>query len=130
MFEFLVRFSLAYRKSILVALAVLAAISGIYVARHFEMDSRSEDLISQNVPWRQRAIEYDRAFPQQNNFTLVVIEGATPERAEEAALALKGALLNAPTCSPRCAIFRAIRSLQKTGCSMFRCSRFEISQRN
>lgn len=106
MFEFLVRFSLAYRKSILVALAVLAAISGIYVARHFEMDSRSEDLISQNVPWRQRAIEYDRAFPQQNNFTLVVIEGVTPERAEEAAVALKGGLLKRPD------MFPAVRDLQ------------------
>ena len=100
MFEFLVRFSLAYRKSILLALALLAVISGVYVARHFEMDSRSEDLISQNVPWRQRAIQFDRAFPQQNNFTLVVIEGATPERAEQAAVALKTALLKRPDMFP------------------------------
>lgn len=106
MFELLVRFSLAYRKSILVVLALLAVISGVYVARHFEMDSRSENLISASVPWRQREIEFDRAFPQQDNLTLVAIEGATPERAEEAAVTLKAALLKRPD------MFPAVRDLQ------------------
>jgi hypothetical protein len=101
-----VRFSLAYRKSILLALALIAVISGVYVARHFEMDSRSENLISASVPWRQREIEFNRAFPQQDNLTLVVIEGATPERAEEAAITLKAALLKRPD------MFPVVRDLQ------------------
>src|SRR5256885_12504016 len=92
MFERLVRFSLNYRKSVVLILVLVAALSGIYVSRHFEMDSRSDNLISANVPWRQREIEFDRAFPQRNNFTLVVIEGATPERAEQGAVALRSAL--------------------------------------
>ena len=52
-FEHLVRFSLAWRKSLLLVVLVLAALGGVYVARHFEMDSRSENLISERVPWRQ-----------------------------------------------------------------------------
>src|SRR5437588_12860204 len=100
MFEGLVRFSLRYPKSVLLVLAAIAVVSGIYVSRHFEMDSRSENLISHSIPWRQREAEFDRAFPQRNNLTLVVIEGATPERAEQAAVTLKDALLKRPDTFP------------------------------
>lgn len=99
-FDRLVRVSLVWRKSILVAVVLFAALCGIYVARHFEIDSRSENLISSSVAWRQREIEFDRAFPQRDNLTLVVIQGATPERAEQAAVSLKSALLKHPDMFP------------------------------
>ncbi len=105
-FEHLVRFSLLWRRSVLFVLLVLAGLGGIYVARHFEMDSRSENLISERVPWRQNELEFDRAFPQRNNLTIVVIDGATPERADQAAAALKAALLKHPD------LFPVVRDLQ------------------
>jgi uncharacterized protein len=105
-FEHLVRFSLVWRKSLLLVLLVLAALGGVYVARHFEMDSRSENLISERVPWRQSELQFNRAFPQRNNLTLVVIDGATPERAEQAAVALRSALLKQP------GLFPVVRDLQ------------------
>ena len=85
---------------------MLAGLCGFYVARHFEMDSRSENLISERVPWRQSELQFDRAFPQRNNLTLVVIDGATPERAEQAAAALRSALLKHPD------LFPVVRDLQ------------------
>jgi uncharacterized protein len=83
-----------------------AAAASFYVSKHFDMDSRSEDLISANVPWRQREAAFDRAFPQRNNLTLVVIDGVTPERTQEAAAALRKALMQRPD------IFPVVRDIQ------------------
>src|SRR2546423_4951797 len=115
MFERLVRFSLKHTKLVVLVLALLAALSGIYVAQHFEIDSRSEDLISASVPWRQRQIEFDRAFPQRDNLTLVVIQGATPERAEQAAVALRTALLQRPDLFPMVRDLQGDRFFAKNG---------------
>lgn len=105
-FDRLVRVSLVWRKSILLVVVLFAALSGVYVARHFDIDSRSDDLISSKIAWRQREIQFDRAFPQRDNLTLVVIQGATPERAEQAAVALKSQLQKRPD------IFPLVRDLQ------------------
>lgn len=105
-FDRLVRFSLTWRNPILAVIALIAVLSGIYVTHRFEIDSRSENLISASVPWRQREIQFDHAFPQRNNLTLVVIQGATPERATQAAAALKAELLKRP------ALFPVVRDLQ------------------
>ena len=69
-----------------VALGIIAAILGMfYTATHFAMNSNSENLISPNLPWRQQEARFDRLFPQRNNLILVVIDGATAERANGAA---------------------------------------------
>ncbi len=71
---------------------LLGAALGYYAVTHFAMDSNSENLVSANASWRQDENRYDAAFPQQNNLTLVVIDGATAERADEAAAALAAKL--------------------------------------
>jgi hypothetical protein len=91
-FELLVHDCCRFAKTVVVASLVAAVGAGFYVSRSFEMDSNSENLISPDLPWRQRTAEFDAAFPQRNNLTLVVIDGATPERAQEAAASLKAAL--------------------------------------
>ena len=82
------------RNALLVALVLVgAAVTlGVYTAAHFRMNTNTETLVSRNTAWRQREIAYDRLFPQENNLVLVVIDGATPERAEYAASALSAAL--------------------------------------
>ena len=92
LFEALVRISCRFAKSMVVLSLVGALGAGFYVSRHFQMDSNSENLISAKVPWRQRAAEFDKAFPQRRNLTLVVIDGVTPERTTQAATALKAQL--------------------------------------
>jgi len=71
-----------------------------YVSQNFEMDSNAENLISAEVPWRQYQAEFDRAFPQRNHLTVVVIDGVTPERTQQAADALKKALAAHPEQFP------------------------------
>lgn len=81
------------RASLVVLVALVATLAmGLYTATHFRIDTNSERLVSQNTDWRQREIHYDRLFPQQNNLILVVIDGATPERAQYAVDALAARL--------------------------------------
>jgi hopanoid biosynthesis associated RND transporter like protein HpnN len=70
------------------ATVLLGIVAGTYATRNFAMNSNSESLISPYVPWRVRQTGFDRAFPQRNNLILVVVDGATPERAEQAAAKL------------------------------------------
>ncbi|HYM17409.1 MAG TPA: MMPL family transporter [Micropepsaceae bacterium] len=91
-FERLVEVCCRHAWTVLAACFVFAVASGVYVTRNFQMDSNSENLISPDVPWRQNNIEFDRAFPQRSNLTVVVIDGVTAERTQEAASLLASGL--------------------------------------
>jgi hopanoid biosynthesis associated RND transporter like protein HpnN len=71
---------------------LLGAVAGNYTARHFQIDTNSDNLVSPNAEWRANELRYDRAFPQQNGTIDIVVDGATAERADEAAGALAAAL--------------------------------------
>ena len=72
---------------LIVALLVTAG-AGYYAVTHFAINTDSSKLISTRLPWRQREAEYNKAFPQNNDLILIVVDGKTPERAQEAASAL------------------------------------------
>ena len=46
------------------------------------------NLFSASLPWRQRTMSLDRAFPQQQDLLVAVVDGATPEEADATAAAL------------------------------------------
>jgi len=74
---------------LVLALALLASLgAGWLVYNNFAMNTDSESLIDARVGWRMREARFDAAFPQRDNLTLVVIDGATPELAEAAAASL------------------------------------------
>src|SRR5579872_7044661 len=74
---------------VVVIIAALVAAAGAYYAvTHFAINTNTDDYLSEKLPWRQRLIELDKYFPQRNNEILVVIDGATPELAENAAAQL------------------------------------------
>ena len=79
------------RAVLIVALAVTVA-ALVYTVQHFAMTTDTAALISPTVPWRQHEAAMDRAFPQNTDTTLVVIDGATPELAEAGAGRLTRAL--------------------------------------
>jgi hopanoid biosynthesis associated RND transporter like protein HpnN len=91
-FARLVEVSCRHARSALAASLVLAVAASVYVVKNFQMDSNSENLISAETPYRQHQIEFDQAFPQRNNLTVVVLDGVTAERTQEAAQMLIPAL--------------------------------------
>jgi hopanoid biosynthesis associated RND transporter like protein HpnN len=64
----------------------------VYAAGHFAMTADTAELISTRHEWRQRELAYERAFPSLQRLTIVVIDGATPELAEDAARRLSAVL--------------------------------------
>ncbi|WP_315837224.1 MMPL family transporter [Bradyrhizobium prioriisuperbiae] len=89
----LVRGCTRYAWLTIVAGLVLAVVAGAYSVRHFAIDTDIGKLISNDLPWRQREIAFDKAFPGQNDLILAVIEARTPEQARQAGLDLEKKLV-------------------------------------
>src|SRR5580693_9352142 len=66
---------------------LLTAVSGWYAATHFSMTTDINQLISTSIPWRQRELAFEKAFPQYE-LIVAVIDAPTPELADEATGAL------------------------------------------
>jgi hopanoid biosynthesis associated RND transporter like protein HpnN len=77
-------------STVLIALA-LAVAAGFYTARHFEINTDINTLISPDLDWRRRDIQFDDAFDRDRTI-LAVVEGPTPELTTSAAAALYGKL--------------------------------------
>lgn len=75
----------------------------VYTARNFAMATDTAQLISQRLGWRQTAFAFEAAFPQLTNLTMVVVDGASPELADDAAKRLVAALKD------RRDLFRTVR---------------------
>ena len=98
--ENIVAFCCRHTRAVIVAGALAALASCLYTTNHFAMDTNSETLISTKLPWRQQEARFDRRFPQRNNLILVVIDGATAERANGAADTLAAKLAENKTMFP------------------------------
>jgi uncharacterized protein len=71
---------------------VLATLSLLVASNRFAMTTDTAELISPNVAWRQQERTMETAFPQLRDVMLVVIDGATPELAEDGASKLAAKL--------------------------------------
>jgi hopanoid biosynthesis associated RND transporter like protein HpnN len=81
----------------------LAAAAMVFAATHFSLSTSEDELISPHLPYRVAETELERQFPDLDPEIVVVVDGATPERAEEAAQALADRLAAEP------ATFRTVR---------------------
>ena len=71
---------------------LLAVASSWYAATHFRMTTDVNQLISPNIPWRQREAAMEKAFPQFQTI-VAVVNAPTPELVEAATSALAQRLL-------------------------------------
>ena len=87
--------ALAARKSwqILAAALLLVIASAAYVVTHFDMSTDTASLISADTDWRRNDAEVSKAFPRVDSSMAIVIDGKTPELAEDAAIRLTAAML-------------------------------------
>ncbi|MDB5481971.1 MAG: hopanoid biosynthesis associated transporter-like protein HpnN [Caulobacteraceae bacterium] len=74
----------------------LAVAAMIFTVTHFSLNSDTDQLISWKLPWRQREATFNRLFHIEGDQIVAVIDGATPELAEEAAAALTARLQSRP----------------------------------
>jgi hopanoid biosynthesis associated RND transporter like protein HpnN len=71
------------------ALGLLAL---VYTVQHFAITTDTDRLISPKLPFRQREAVFNQTFPQQRGEVVVVIDGRTPELAEQSAAGLAAKL--------------------------------------
>jgi uncharacterized protein len=92
----LVRTCCAYPILTLVVALLLTVGAGAYASQSFAIQTDTGKLISPDLPWRQRELQLDAAFPHQSDTMLVVVDGATPELTDSAVKSLNAALANKP----------------------------------
>ena len=88
--------SIRHPLIVLFSVAGLTLAALLFIAQNFAMTADTSQLISQRLEWRQRELAFEAAFPQFNNLTMVVVDGVTPELADDAAKRLAAALKERP----------------------------------
>jgi hopanoid biosynthesis associated RND transporter like protein HpnN len=66
-----------YRWIAIGVAAVVAGVAGVYAASHFQITTDTEQLLPDNLAWRQHQIAYAKAFPQHQ--IVAVVDAPTPE---------------------------------------------------
>ena len=84
-------FCVHYAWPVIAVALVLTVASSWYAATHFSMTTDINKLISTDIPWRQRELAFEKAFPQYE-LIVAVIEAPTPELVAEASDALTARL--------------------------------------
>src|SRR3977135_3969705 len=73
---------------VIVIALVLTVVSGVYAVRNFAINTNVNQLISPDLPWRQRELAFVDAFQGNHEKVLAVVDAATSERASAASRAL------------------------------------------
>ncbi len=90
--EFVIRFA----PWVLVSSAVVTGMLLYYTVNNLGISTDTTDMLSESVRFRLIHEEYKRAFPQYHNTLLIVIDGDTPDIAQDAGSALAGRLKREP----------------------------------
>jgi len=81
----IVRFSAQQPWRVIAIAAALAAASVFFVGDRFKIDTDINKLISHDLPWRRLEAGYFKAFPKAETTIIAVVDGPTPELADDAA---------------------------------------------
>jgi len=77
---------------VLLLAALLATVSLMGASSRLSIDTDSDHLFSDRLPWRQQSAEFARQFPQFSDTLIAVVRAPTAEEARENALALASGL--------------------------------------
>lgn len=82
------------RHALIVALGglLLAAFSAYYAVNHLDVSTDTDKMFAESLPWRQRAEEFSKDFPQFHGLLVAVIDAQVPEEADATAAELTDAL--------------------------------------
>ncbi len=79
-----------------IAVLLLTLAAGFYAAGHLGVDTDLEHMLPSDVGWRRDEIALDKAFPQNINLLVVVIDGETADLADRGARELADRLRAEP----------------------------------
>src|SRR4051812_39027623 len=96
----LVDFSRRYALFVTLAGLLLAGFSGWFAATHLGVTTDTDRMFAESLPWRQRAMEMAKDFPQFQNLLVAVVEARIPEEADATAAQLAKRLAADPTSFP------------------------------
>jgi hopanoid biosynthesis associated RND transporter like protein HpnN len=83
----------ARRKAWVLLLAALLGLASLGATlRHLGVNTDTGALFAAGLPWKQRAAEMSRLFPQNDKLIVAVVDAAVPEQAEATAAALADAV--------------------------------------
>jgi len=119
--------SIRYAAAIMAICIIGGILLGTYAATHLSVDTDTNDLISPDLPWRKREAEFDRAFPQNVDLLVIVIDAATPGQAEDAARTLTQWLRDRPSFTGLLGDLMAANSSRVTVCSFSPLTRCRMS---
>src|SRR5438874_13531395 len=91
-----------YRWDVIALALFLTILSVTYTARKFAINTDVNTLISQELPFRKRELEFEKAFPRTESI-VIVMQASTPERVKQAAAMMMQRLTGRPE------LFRSIR---------------------
>jgi len=77
---------------VIVLAAAIAALCAFYAVRNFAINTNVNELISHDLPWRQRELAFFQAFQGNDETILAVVNADTSEEATAAASALAAKL--------------------------------------
>jgi hopanoid biosynthesis associated RND transporter like protein HpnN len=80
----LVKRSISHPWTVIAVSVLIALAASVYAERNFAINTDINTLISQKLPWRQREIAFEKAFPQHLQSILAVVEAPTPELTSQA----------------------------------------------
>ena len=89
---FIVDWCWRHAVAVVIAALVASVLMGAYAAGHLALDTDESKLISSDLPFRRAERTIDGAFPQSTDRLVVVLDGPTPELAEDAIERLRSAL--------------------------------------
>lgn len=96
---FLIRWVEGVRRSaawVMIAAVIAAATTVYLVSVRLAINTDTADMLSSELPFRQDSIALSRAFPQFSDNILIVIDGLTPDIADDAARTLAAGLQGIP----------------------------------
>jgi uncharacterized protein len=88
----IIGFCTKYAYATIAVSVLVASASGFYSARNFAINTDINTLISEDLPWRQRELNFEKSIPSRYDNILVVVDAPTPELAALATSALANEL--------------------------------------
>ncbi len=83
-----VAWAIAHAKLVIALSLALTIAAAVYAANTLKMDTDTARMIAADLPWKQEMAKINTAFPQNVGLLVVMIDGRTPDAAEDAAATL------------------------------------------